>query len=81
MRAFLPYKEGFPANSDWQVNEAFVERKMDDDEDARKDCGWHMAPGPPGAQSGARGLYGNRTREEFRATYRLAYDCAEFRRI
>jgi hypothetical protein len=62
IRAFLPYKEGFPATSDWRVDESFIEQKMDNDEQAQKDSGWHMAPGPPGAPPGCdydeRGIQG-----------------------
>jgi hypothetical protein len=47
-RSFLPHKEGFPTTSDWQVNESFIEQKMDDEEQAQKDLEWHMAPGPLG---------------------------------
>ncbi|KAL1793807.1 hypothetical protein ACET3X_007228 [Alternaria dauci] len=80
IKSFLPYKEGFPATSDWRVDESLVEQKMDNDEQAQKNSGWHMAPGPPGAPPGSRGLYRTTTREELRAKYRMAYSCAVFRR-
>ncbi|KAF1836645.1 hypothetical protein BDW02DRAFT_222357 [Decorospora gaudefroyi] len=80
IRAFLPYKEGFPATSDWRVDESFIEQKRDNDEQDAKDSGAHMKPAPPGAPSGSGGLYGTTTREEFRAKYRMTHDCAVFRR-
>jgi hypothetical protein len=72
IEAFFPYVEGFPATSDWKVDESFLEREMDD----------HLSSGPLGAPSGSGGpyVYGTTTREELRAEYRTCYQCAVFRR-
>ncbi|RYO55539.1 hypothetical protein AA0113_g8704 [Alternaria arborescens] len=71
-RAFFPYVEGFPATSDWTVDESFLDQEMDD----------HLGSGPPGAPPGSGGRYAYATtaREEMRAQYITLYQCAVFRR-
>ncbi|CAN9473465.1 unnamed protein product [Alternaria alternata] len=71
-KTFFPYVEGFPATSDWRVDESFLEQEMDD----------HLGSGPPGAPpgSGGRYAYGTTAREEMRAQYITLYQCAVFRR-
>jgi hypothetical protein len=71
-KAFFPYEEGFPATSDWTVDESFLEQEMDD----------HLGSGSPGPApgSGGRYAYGTAAREEMRAQYITCYQCAVFRR-